>query len=126
MERRILVVTFATKSTDSLDHFLAAWMAPSQLKQLRASLRENGLIGPSKSKKRKKKSASGRGDDLREKRQRNAALEGIREGSNPFEVKAPSRRAKFDVTSSKNIQKQAQSRPGVTKGLGEERVGIML
>lgn len=97
-------------------------MAPSQLKQLKASLREHGLVGPQRSKKQKGRSADARGDDLRKKLQRNAALESIRESFNPFEVKAPARKAKFDVTSAQNADKRVRGRPGVTKGLGEERV----
>lgn len=97
-------------------------MAPSQLKQLRTSLRDQGLVGPSRSKKQKKQSANGRNDDARRKAQRNAALESIRDSFNPFEVKVPARKAKFDVTSSQNVGKPLQRKPGVTKGLGEERV----
>ncbi|KAL9623216.1 MAG: hypothetical protein Q9160_002531 [Pyrenula sp. 1 TL-2023] len=96
-------------------------MAPSQLKQLKASLRDQGLVGPSRSKKQKKQSANGRNDDARRKARRNAALESIRESFNPFEVKAPARKAKFDVTSSQNVGKPLQRKPGITKGLGEER-----
>lgn len=91
-------------------------MPPSQLKQLKASLRDHGLVGPQKSKKQKKAASKDGGKRL----QRNAALEGIRERFNPFEVKAPARPAKFDVTSNKP-SKSGPGRPGVTKGLGEER-----
>lgn len=91
-------------------------MAPSQLKQLKASLREHGVLGPQKSKKQRKASSK----DGQKRLQRNAALEGIRERFNPFEVKAPARRAKFDVASSK-VSKPTIGRPGVTRGLGEER-----
>ncbi|KAJ9615648.1 nucleolar complex protein 14 [Cladophialophora chaetospira] len=91
-------------------------MAPSQLKQLKASLRENGVLGPQKSKKQRKSS----GKDAQKRAQRNAALEGIREQFNPFEVKAPARKAKFDFVNSKDV-KPSLGRPGVTRGLGEER-----
>jgi nucleolar protein 14 len=91
-------------------------MPPSQLKQLKASLRDHGLVGPQKSKKQKKAAAKDGGKRL----QRNTALEGIRERFNPFEVKAPARPAKFEVTSNKP-SKSGPGRPGVTKGLGEER-----
>lgn len=91
-------------------------MAPSQLKQLKASLRENGVLGPQKSKKQRKATAK----DAQKRSQRNAALEGIRERFNPFEVKAPARRDKFEVASGKKSQ-VALGRPGVTRGLGEER-----
>lgn len=91
-------------------------MAPSQLKQLKASLRENGVLGPQKSKKQRKAT----GKDAQKRAQRNAALEGIREQFNPFEVKAPARKPKFDFVNSKNV-KPVVGRPGVTRGLGEER-----
>lgn len=91
-------------------------MPPSQLKQLKASLREHGLVGPQKSKKQKKAASKDGGKRL----QRNAALEGIRERFNPFEIKTPARPAKFEVTSNKP-SKSGPGRPGVTKGLGEER-----
>lgn len=109
-------------------------MPPSQLKQLKTSLRETGVLGPQKSKKQKKqktgnngatkKAAPGTGGDDRVKR--NAALASIREQFNPFEVKAASARSsKYDVTtrtSHQNDGKQVRHRPGVTKGLGEEKV----
>ena len=91
-------------------------MAPSQLKQLKASLRDNGILGPQKSKKQKKATQK----DASKRLQRNAALEGIRERFNPFEIKAPARREKFDIASNKPT-KRAIERPGVTRGLGEER-----
>ncbi len=91
-------------------------MAPSQLKQLKASLRDHGVLGPQKSKKQRKATAK----DAQKRIQRNAALESIRERFNPFEVKAPARKEKFDVASGKKAQ-PALGRPGVTRGLGEER-----
>lgn len=91
-------------------------MPPSQLKQLKASLRDHGLVGPQKSKKQKKAASKDGGKRM----QRSAALEGIRERFNPFEVKAPARPVKFEVTSNKP-SKSGPGRPGVTKGLGEER-----
>ncbi|EXJ86975.1 hypothetical protein A1O3_03930 [Capronia epimyces CBS 606.96] len=91
-------------------------MAPSQLKQLKASLREHGVLGPQKSKKQKKATSK----DGQKRLQRNAALEGIRERFNPFEVKAPARKEKFEFASGKH-SKPAVGRPGVTRGLGEER-----
>lgn len=100
-------------------------MAPSQLKQLKSSLREHGLTRPQLSKKQKKRTAASEKDQ--EKRlQRTAALQSIRERFNPFEVKAPARGTKFQITNNRSINggvgKGVQGRPGVTKGLGEERV----
>lgn len=103
-------------------------MPPSQLKRLKTSLREQGVVGPPKSKKQRKQvSKSGASKDSRI--QRNAALQGIREQFNPFEVKAP-QRTKYEFASNKTmgtrVAKDAVSRPGVTKGLGEENVGSLL
>ncbi|KAL3419228.1 Nop14-like family protein [Phlyctema vagabunda] len=98
-------------------------MPPSQLKRLKASLREQGIVGPQKSKKQKKQNAQS-GANNEKRVQRNVALTGIREQFNPFEVKTSARGPKFDVTSNKTIAgrvtKSVKGRPGVTKGLGEE------
>ncbi|RDW74024.1 putative nop14-like family protein [Coleophoma crateriformis] len=98
-------------------------MPPSQLKRLKASLREQGIVGPQKSKKQKKQNAQN-GVNNEKRVQRNVALTGIREQFNPFEVKTSARGPKFDVTSNKTISgrvtKGVKGRPGVTKGLGEE------
>jgi nucleolar protein 14 len=100
-------------------------MPPSQLKRLKTSLREQGIVGPQKS-KRQKKQNSQIGTNNEKRIQRAAALNGIREKFNPFEFKASARGPKFDVTSNKNIgggvAKVGNARPGVTKGLGEEAV----
>ena len=102
-------------------------MPPSQLKRLKSSLREQGIIGPQQSKKQKKQ-ASKNGASQDKRVQRNAALQGIREQFNPFEVKAPSRGNKYEFTNGKTVNggvaKVVMGRPGVTKGLGEENVCI--
>src|SRR5271155_2185052 len=92
-------------------------MAPSQLKQLKASLHDHGVLGPRKSRKIRKQTSK----DADKRLQRRAALEGIRVRFNPFEVKQSARKDKFDVTSNKPVKKIGPSRPGVTKGLGEEK-----
>ncbi|PGH10091.1 nucleolar protein 14 [Blastomyces parvus] len=94
-------------------------MAPSQLKQLKASLRESGILGPQQSKKQKQKNAKS-GAGAANRIQRNVALQGIREKFNPFEIREPARPAKFSSTSRSN-QDAPRSRPGVTKSLGEQR-----
>lgn len=121
----VLAVKFILRSGTHkyVPFYVALQMAPSQLKQLKNSLREHGLTGPPQSKKQKK-----RGTKDQEKRlQRNAALHNIRERFNPFEFKASARSTKFEVTTNKPVNgvaaKGLQGRPGVTKGLGEERVG---
>ncbi|KAL8824562.1 MAG: hypothetical protein Q9191_004965 [Dirinaria sp. TL-2023a] len=99
-------------------------MPPSQLKKLKASLRDSGVVGPQKSKKqRKQDSKSGA---LKEGRiRRKEALQNIREQFAPFEVKAPTRN-KFEFVSKNGVAgkpaKGVVGRPGVTKGLGEEQV----
>ena len=100
-------------------------MPPSQLKRLKASLREQGIVGPQQSRKQKKENS--KNGAIKDKRiQRNAALQGIREQFNPFEVRTSARGNKFEVTSSKTVAgrvtKGVKGRPGVTKGLGEETV----
>lgn len=101
-------------------------MPPSQLKRLKASLREQGITGPQKSKKEKKRA----GKDVAKRAQRNQALESIRDSFNPFEIKAKTRPEKFQSTTlhKKNAKEGMVSvaRPGVTKSLGEETVGTTL
>lgn len=103
----------------------AVAMPPSQLKQLKTSLRETGVLGPQQSKKKKRQNAQS-GAAAQNRVQRNAALQGIRERFNPFEVKAPVKSAKFDVTTRDAVSKGGVGhvRPGVTKSLGEERVSF--
>lgn len=100
-------------------------MAPSQLKRLRASLREQGIVGPQKSKQQKKQ-ASKTGLSTEKKVRKNVALQGIRDQFNPFEVKTPGRKSKYEFVNGNNRPTTAAiSRPGVTKGLGEETVCII-
>ncbi|KAL8850709.1 MAG: hypothetical protein Q9221_004357 [Calogaya cf. arnoldii] len=98
-------------------------MAPSQLKRLKSSLREQGITGQPKSKKHRKQ--ANKNGSFRDSRiQRNAALEGIRKQFNPFELRAPARTSKHDFVTNKPTNgksaKGAIARPGVTKGSGEE------
>lgn len=98
-------------------------MPPSQLKRLKDTLREKGVVGPQKS-KRQKKRANKDGSGRDERVQRSAALQGIREQFNPFETRALIRN-KHDVvigSGSKSAKNLVIGRPGVTKGLGEENV----
>lgn len=97
------------------------------MKRLKASLREQGVIGPQQSKKQKRRTAEenrGRND---KRLQRGAILSGIREQFNPFDLKHTARGPKFDVTSnisqSASASKGIQGRPGAAKAAGEERVG---
>ncbi|KAL6715868.1 nucleolar complex protein 14 [Lecanora helva] len=97
-------------------------MPPSQLKRLKSSLREQGVLGPQKSKAQKKQATkSGSWKDSRI--QKSAALQGIREQFNPFEFKGQSR-SKHEYINGQDVNgemvKGQVSRPGVAKGLGEE------
>ncbi|KAJ5092198.1 hypothetical protein NUU61_007068 [Penicillium alfredii] len=96
-------------------------MPPSQLKQLKASLRESGVTGPQQSKKQKRQNAKS-GVGAQNRNQRNAALQAIRDRFNPFEIKAPTKQSKFDATTRDGGSTTAgRVRPGVTKSLGEEK-----
>ncbi|KAJ6014002.1 hypothetical protein N7540_008593 [Penicillium herquei] len=96
-------------------------MPPSQLKQLKASLRDSGVVGPQQSKKQKRQNAK-TGVTAQNRNQRNAALQAIRDRFNPFEIKVGTGRGKFDVTTRDgNSTGTVRERPGVTKSLGEER-----
>jgi nucleolar protein 14 len=92
-------------------------MPPSQLKRLKASLREQGITGPQKSKKQKK--SLNKNADARA--QRYSALAEIRESFNPFEFKHLARPKKFEyVSQNAGDGKKILGRPGVTKSAGEE------
>ena len=97
-------------------------MPPSQLRKLKSSLRETGVLGPQKSKKQKKqlsKNGGARDGQMR----RSAALANIREQSNPFDIRAPARLKKNAVISRQGTEGTANSRvtarPGLAKALGE-------
>lgn len=104
-------------------------MAGSQLKRLKASLREQGITGPQQSKKQRRKNAE-QGKARNDKRlQRGVVLEGIREQFNPFDLKHAARGPKFDVTTNRvatgDAAKGIRGRPGVARAVGEERVGFI-
>ncbi|EPE04064.1 nop14-like family protein [Ophiostoma piceae UAMH 11346] len=85
-------------------------MAGSQLKRLKASLLDQGIIGPQKSKKQKKQAAeearaaaaNGGGNGNTKRLKRSDALDTIREQFNPFQFKMNARGPKFPVTSLKS------------------------
>lgn len=92
-------------------------MAGSQLKRLKASLRSEGVLGPQKSKKEKKresKSGVKRVD-------RRTALEGIREQFNPFDLKHNVRGPKFDITSNRPTTKAIYGRPLEARSASEQQ-----
>ncbi|KKK17930.1 hypothetical protein P175DRAFT_0468706 [Aspergillus ochraceoroseus IBT 24754] len=94
-------------------------MPPSQLKQLKASLRDSGVLGPQKSKKQKRQNAK-TGANGQNRAQRDAALKAIRDRFNPFEIRTTSR-PKFDVTTRDGGSNSNVGRPGVTRSLGEQK-----
>ncbi|KAH9883254.1 Nop14-like protein [Xylariomycetidae sp. FL2044] len=100
-------------------------MAGSQLKRLKASLREQGVIGPQQSKKQKRRNAQDGKANTNKRLQKAAALDSIREQFNPFDFKHNARGPKFEVTSNRPATGQAargiQGRPGDAKAVGEER-----
>ena len=71
-------------------------MPASQLKRLKASLREQGVTGPQKSKKQKKEQ---KGRSGQERVDRNVAMQQIRDSFNPFEMRKASRPATFESAS---------------------------
>ena len=100
-------------------------MAPSQLKRLKTSLREQGVVRTQQSKKQKKqKKQAGRNGHSKDGRVlREAALQGIRELFNPFEVKVATRKSKYEFANGPGGKNNGVvGRPGVTKGLGEDTV----
>ncbi|KAK5634431.1 hypothetical protein RRF57_010144 [Xylaria bambusicola] len=97
-------------------------MPGSQLQRLKASLREQGVIGPQQSKKQRRKAAQ---NGKVNTNNRAAALESIRDEFNPFDFKHNARGPKFQVTSNRptlgNEAKGITGRPGDAKAMGEER-----
>ncbi|KAF2662946.1 Nop14-like protein [Lophiostoma macrostomum CBS 122681] len=92
-------------------------MPPSQLKRLKASLREQGITGAQKSKKQKKQ----KNNDAPARAQKATALASIREASNPFDFKSLARPKKFAYTTNQpQDARKILGRPGVTKSKGEE------
>lgn len=100
-------------------------MAGSQLKRLKASLREQGITGPQQSKKQKRKLAQDERARNEKRLKRGAVLEGIREQFNPFDLKHVAK-PKFEVTSNRaptgNAAQGIAGRPGQAKAASEEKV----
>ncbi|KAK3941554.1 putative nucleolar complex protein 14 [Diplogelasinospora grovesii] len=100
-------------------------MAGSQLKRLKSSLREQGIIGPQQSKKQKRKNAEDQKAKPEKRIQRSEALETIREQFNPFQFKTNARGPKFEVTTNRPANDRAargiNGRPGLSKAVGEQR-----
>ncbi|KAA8904514.1 hypothetical protein TRICI_005459 [Trichomonascus ciferrii] len=84
-------------------------MGASQLKRLKASLKDQGLVGPSTSRKKKSKKVDSRKNN-------EAALRSIREAFNPFDVKV--NRQKHEVLG-RTVQ-GSKGRPELTKQMEEE------
>lgn len=101
-------------------------MAGSQLKRLKASLKDQGIIGPQRSKKQKRQNAQDAKASTDKRLQRHEALASIREQFNPFQFKTNARGPKFEVTTNKpqndKLAKGIQGRPGLAKATAEQRV----
>ena len=98
-------------------------MPPSQLKRLKASLREQGIVGPQKSKKQKKQNAQN-GAEKEKRVHRTEALNTIRDQFNPFEYKW-SKGPKFGATTIANsggTNGNVVGRPYEQKSRAEEQV----
>lgn len=102
-------------------------MAGSQLKRLKASLREQGIIGPQQSKKQRKRKAEDERANNVKRLDKATKLQHIRETYNPFDLKHDVRGPKFEVTTNRpatgNAAKGIQGRPSEAKAAGEETVG---
>ena len=101
-------------------------MPASQLKRLKASLREQGIVGPQQSKKQKKKNAQDKQAKEDRRLRKSTALENIRESFNPFQFKMNARGPKFQVTTNRPQSEEAKrgikGRPGVALSVSEQRV----
>ncbi|KAM0434575.1 hypothetical protein ACHAPT_003672 [Fusarium lateritium] len=99
-------------------------MAGSQLKRLKASLREQGIVGPQQSKKQKRRLAQDERSRNEKRLHRGVVLEGIREQFNPFDLKH-AKGPKFEVTTNRpkasGIAGSIKGRPGQAKAASEER-----
>ncbi|KFA54889.1 hypothetical protein S40293_08555 [Stachybotrys chartarum IBT 40293] len=99
-------------------------MPGSQLKRLKASLREQGITGPQQSKKQKRKLAQDDKARSDKRLKRSTVLDGIREQFNPFDLKHASK-PKFEVTTNRsatgNAAKGILGRPSQSKAISEER-----
>lgn len=120
------VETLITTASSHCGQRLA--MAGSQLKRLKASLREQGITGPQQSKKQRRRAAQGEQAGSTQRLQRGLVLDGIREQFNPFDLKHAARGPKFEVTSNRPVSSRAangiKGRPGIAKAAGEELVSL--
>lgn len=93
-------------------------MPPSQLKMLKAALKDKGVIGPTQSKKQKRKIS---GDKKRVDKR--AVLASLNEQFHPFDFKHNARGPKFPVTTNRPIGNGINGRPIQARSAGEEKVG---
>lgn len=87
-------------------------MGGSQLKALKNQLKSHGLIGQVKNGKKK----SGKGENIRDREERERVLKGIRDAFSPFDMKRS--KPKVDVQGRK--VEGSVGRPGLSKQVGEE------
>lgn len=97
-------------------------MPGSQLKRLKASLKQAGVIGqPQRSKKAKIRERQGRNGTTNSDSRvtKEAALQSIREEFNPFEIKTT--KEKHAISGGRKI-KGITGKPGLSKQVGEDLV----
>ena len=96
-------------------------MPPSQLKQLKNSLRQSGITNTSQSKKRKRDDSS----VAQDRAHRQAVLDDLRDTFKPFDKKTNSRPRKFEALSLESYRSKNRNvvgRPGLSKARGEQIV----
>lgn len=98
-------------------------MVQSQLRRLKASLRNAGVTGQQKPKKAKNKRAlaGNRSSDTR--LSKDAALQSIRKEFNPFDVKKT--KSKHEISGQGKIRGK-EGQPALSKSAGEELVALSL
>jgi nucleolar protein 14 len=97
-------------------------MAQSQLKRLKASLRNAGVTGqqkPKKAKNKRKQPSSSTDSRL----SRDDALQSIRDEFNPFEIKKT--KTKHEISGQGRV-KGKEGRPTLSKSIGEEHVCLFV
>lgn len=94
-------------------------MAGSQLKKLKATLKEHGLTGQANVKKNLKNTKRKARDYDRE--EKNKVISKIREQFNPFEVKTAKNKRDIDTRASASKDRVAVGKPGISKQIGEQQ-----
>lgn len=94
-------------------------MAGSQLKKLKATLKEHGLTGQANIKKNLKNTKRKARDYDREEKTK--VISKIREQFNPFEVKTTKNKRNIETKSNASKDRVAVGKPGISKQAGEQQ-----